>query len=155
MLFGKRPPWYLYQSFLLLSVFVHDAPNKGTHSPVMHLTSLEFHHSQDLREAPSLAATAYGTLFVPLQRSACDWTQVSLLLLLVIAVSTVAPYRLSICSCGLPGAPHRPTQKVVWLIGFADGRRKVKDALYYSVFKEQPVFLKCRKTGRKIYLLMW
>ena len=34
-------------------------------------------------------------------------------------------------------APHRPTQKVVWLIGFADGRRKVKDALYYSVFKER------------------
>ena len=34
-------------------------------------------------------------------------------------------------------APHRPTQKVVWLIGFADGRRKVKDALYYAVFKEQ------------------
>ena len=33
-------------------------------------------------------------------------------------------------------APHRPTQKVVWLIGFADGRRKVKNALYYSVFKE-------------------
>ena len=34
-------------------------------------------------------------------------------------------------------APHRPTQKVVWLIGFADGRRKVKNALYYSVFKER------------------
>lgn len=34
-------------------------------------------------------------------------------------------------------APHRSTQKVVWLIGFADGRRKVKDALYYSVVKEQ------------------
>ena len=34
-------------------------------------------------------------------------------------------------------APHRQTQKVVWLIGFADGRRKVKDALYYSVFKER------------------
>ena len=34
-------------------------------------------------------------------------------------------------------APHRPTQEVVWLIGFADGRRKVKDALYYSVFKER------------------
>lgn len=123
MLFGKRPPWYLYQSFLLLSVFVHDAPNKGTHSPVMHLTSLEFHHSQDLCEAPSLAATAYGTLFVPLQRSACDWTQVSLLLLPVMAFGA--------------DAPHRPTQKVVWLIGFADGRRKVKDALCYSVFKER------------------
>jgi len=25
----------------------------------------------------------------------------------------------------------------VWLIGFADGRRKVKDALCYSIFKER------------------
>ena len=113
---GKRPPWYLYQSFLVLSVFVHDAPNKGTHPPVMHLTSLESHHSRDLREAPSLAATV-------LSRSACDWTQVSLLLLLFMAFDA--------------DAPHRPTQKVVWLIGFADGRRKVKDALYYSIFKER------------------
>ena len=80
---GKRPPCVLYQSFLVLSVFVHDAPNKGTHPPVMHLTSLESH-------------MAFGA-----------------------------------------DAPHRPTQKVVWLIGFADGRRKVKDALYYSVFKER------------------
>lgn len=113
---GKRPPWYLYQSFLVLSVFVHDAPNKGTHPPVMHLTSLESHHSRDLREAPSLAATV-------LSRSACDWTQVSLLLLLFMAFGV--------------DAPHRPTQKVVWLIGFADSRRKVKDALYYLVFKER------------------
>ena len=87
------------------------------------LTSLESHHFQDLCEASSLAATAHGTLFVPLQRSACDWTQVSLLLLLFMAFGA--------------DAPHRPTQKVVWLIGFADGRRKVKDALYYSVFKER------------------
>ena len=112
----KRPPCVLYQSFLVLSVFVHDAPNKGTHPPVMHLTSLESHHSRDLREAPSLAATV-------LSRSACDWTQVSLLLLLFMAFGV--------------DAPHRPTQKVVWLIGFADSRRKVKDALYYSVFKER------------------
>ena len=107
---GKRAPWYLYQSFLVLSVFVHDAPNKGTHPPVMHLTSLESHHSQDLCEAPSLAATAYGTLFVPLQRSACDWTQVSLLLLPFMAFGA--------------DAPHRPTQKVVWLIG---SRRQQKE----------------------------
>ena len=113
---GKRPPCVLYQSFLVLSVFVHDAPNKGTHPPVMHLTSLESHHSRDLREAPSLAATV-------LSRSACDWTQVSLLLLLFMAFDA--------------DAPHRPTQKVVWLIGFADGRRKVKDALNYSIFKER------------------
>ncbi len=70
-----------------------------------------------------MAATAHGTLFVPLQRSACDWTQVSLLLLLFMVFGA--------------DAPHRPTQKVVWLIGFADSRRKVKDALYYSVVKEQ------------------
>ena len=62
----------LYQSFFFLFVFVHDTPNKGTHPPVMHLTSLESHHSQELCEALSLAATAHGTLFVPLQRSACD-----------------------------------------------------------------------------------
>lgn len=120
---GKRPPWYLYQSFLVLFVFVHDAPNKGTHPPAMHFASWESHPSQDLCEAPSLAATAHGSLFVPLQRSACDWTQVSLLLLHFMAFGA--------------DAPHRPTQKVVWLIGFADGRRKVKDALYYSVFKER------------------
>lgn len=70
-----------------------------------------------------MAATAHGSFFVPLQRSACDWTQVSLLLLHFMAFGA--------------DAPHRPTQKVVWLIGFADGRRKVKDALYYSVFKER------------------
>lgn len=123
MLLGKRPPWYLYQSFLVLSVFVHDAPNKGTHPPVMHLTSLESHHSQDLCEAPSLAATAYGTLFVPLQRSACDWTQVSLLLLHFMAFGA--------------DAPHRPTHRSCGSSALADGRRKVKDVLYYSVFKER------------------
>lgn len=112
---GKRPPWYLYQSFLVLSVFVHDAPNKGTHPPVMHLTSLESHHSQDLCEAPSLAATV-------LSRSACDWTQVSLMLLPVMAFGA--------------DAPHRPRKSRV-AHRFPDSRRKVKDALYYSVFKER------------------
>lgn len=115
MLLGKRPPWYLYQSFLVLSVFVHDAPNKGTHPPVMHLTSLESHHSQDRCEAPSLAATV-------LSRSACDWTQVSLMLLPVMAFGA--------------DAPHRPRKSRV-AHRFPDSRRKVKDALYYSVFKER------------------
>ena len=58
---GKRPPWYLYQSFLVLSVFVHDAPNKGTHPPAMHFASWESHPSQDLCEVLSLVATAHGT----------------------------------------------------------------------------------------------
>ena len=120
MLLGKRPPWYLYQSFLVLSVFVHDAPNKGTHPPVMHLTSLESHHSRESPRGALIGCDGSRHFFVPLQRSACDWTQVSLLLLLFMAFGA--------------DAPHRPTQKVVWLIGFADGRRKVKDALYYSIF---------------------
>lgn len=121
---GKRPPCVLYQSFFLSCPYLSTTPRtQGTHPPVMHLTSLESHHSQDLCEALSLAATAHGTLFVPLQRSACNWTQVSLLLLLFMAFDA--------------DAPHRPTQKVVWLIGFADGRRKVKDALCYSIFKER------------------
>lgn len=111
----KRPPCVLYQSFLVLSVFVHDAPNKGTHPPVMHLTSLESHHSRDLREAPSLAATV-------LSRSACDWTQVSLMLLPVMAFGA--------------DAPHRPRKSRV-AHRFPDSRREVKDALYYSVFKER------------------
>ena len=115
MLLDKRPPCVLYQSFLVLSVFVHDAPNKGTHPPVMHLTSLESHHSRDLREAPSLAATV-------LSRSACDWTQVSLMLLPVMAFGA--------------DAPHRPRKSRV-AHRVPDSRRKVKDALYYSVFKER------------------
>ena len=112
---SKRPPCVLYQSFLVLSLFVHDAPNKGTHPPVMHLTSLESHHSRDLREAPSLAATV-------LSRSACDWTQVSLMLLPVMTFGA--------------DAPHRPRKSRV-AHRFPDSRRKVKDALYYSVFKER------------------
>ena len=58
---GKRPPWYLYQSFLVLFVFVHDAPNKGTHPPAMHFASWESHPSQDLCEVLSLVATAHGS----------------------------------------------------------------------------------------------
>ena len=61
MLLGKRPPCVLYQSFLVLSVFVHDAPNKGTHPPAMHFASWESHPSQDLCEVLSLVATAHGT----------------------------------------------------------------------------------------------
>ena len=60
MLWGKRPPWYLYQSFLLLSVFVHDAPNKGTHPPAMHFASWESHPSEDLSELPPLRSVVAG-----------------------------------------------------------------------------------------------
>ena len=124
----KRPPCVLYKSFLVLSVFVHDAPNRGTHPPVMHLTSLESHRSRDLREAPSLAATAHGTLFVPLQRSACDWTQVSLMLLPVMAFGA--------------DAPHRPTQKVVWLIGSRRRQKEGKECAVLFDFQRTPEAMK-------------
>ena len=120
---GKRPPWYLYQSFLLLSVFVHDAPNKGTHSPVMHLTSLEFHHSQDLCEVLSLVATAHGAF-------SCRFN-----------ARPVTEHKYHYCFClSWPSVRMRRTVRLkrsCGLSALADGRRKVKNALCYSVFKER------------------
>ena len=120
---GKRPPCVLYQSFLLLSVFVHDAPNKGTHSPVMHLTSLEFHHSQDLCEVLSLVATAHGAF-------SCRFN-----------ARPVTEHKYHYCFClSWPSVRmRRPVRlkRSCGLSALADGRRKVKNALYYSVFKER------------------
>ena len=99
---GKRPPWYLYQSFLVLSVFVHDAPNTGN--------------------APSGNAFCLIGISPPpgSPRAARSLvTEVSLILLPVIAIVTDAPYR-----------PDR----VQVAYRLPDSRRKVKDALYYSVF---------------------
>ena len=121
---GKRPPCIVFVSIVLFSVRI--CPRRPE------LRNAPSGHAFDLIGIPPLPGSLRGALsgcdgsrrfFVPLQRSACDWTQVSLLLLLFMAFGA--------------DAPHRPTQKVVWLIGFADGRRKVKDALYYSVFKER------------------
>ena len=100
---GKRPPWYLYQSFLLLSVFVHDAPNKGTHPPVMHLTSLEFHHSEDLSEPLSFVATVLSRSTLGLNGS-------------IIIASACHGLR---CGCAAPSDSW-----VVWLIG---SRRQQKE----------------------------
>lgn len=120
---GKRPPWYFYQSFLLLPVFVHDAPNKGTHPPVMHLTSLEFHHSQELCEVLSLAATAHGAF-------SCRFN-----------ARPVTEHKYHYCLClSWPSVRMRRTVRLKRSCGssaLADGRRKVKNALCYSVFKER------------------
>ena len=120
---SKRPPCVLYQSFLVLSVFVHDAPNKGTHPPVMHLTSLEFHHSQDLCEVLSLVATAHGAF-------SCRFN-----------ARPVTEHKYHYCFClSWPSVRMRRTVRLkrsCGLSALADGRRKVKNALYYSVFKER------------------
>ena len=125
---GKRPPWYLYQSFLLLSVFVHDAPNKGTHPPVMHLTSLEFHHSQELCEVLSLVATAHGAF-------SCRFN-----------ARPVTEHKYHYCLClSWPSVRMRRTVRLkrsCGLSALADGRRKVKNALYYLIFKEQQRLLR-------------
>ncbi len=134
---GKRPPWYLYQSFFLLSVFVHDAPNKGTHPPAMHFASWESHPSQDLCEVLSLVATAHGAF-------SCRFN-----------ARPVTEHKYHYCFClSWPSVRMRRTVRLKRSCGssaLADGRRKVKNALYYSFFKEQqrllrkPPHFPCRK----------
>ena len=123
MLLGKRPPCVLYQSFLVLSVFVHDAPNKGTHPPAMHFASWESHPSQDLCEVLSLVATAHGAF-------SCRFN-----------ARPVTEHKYHYCFClSWPSVRMRRTVRLKRSCGssaLADGRRKVKNALYYSVFKER------------------
>lgn len=119
----KRPPWYLYQSFLVLFVFVHDAPNKGTHPPAKHFASWESHPSQDLCEVLSLAATAHGAF-------SCRFN-----------ARPVTEHKYHYCFClSWPSVRMRRTVRLkrsCGLSALADGRRKVKNALCYSVFKER------------------
>lgn len=119
----KRPPCVLYQSFLVLSVFVHDTPNKGTHPPVMHLTSLESHHSRDLCKVLSLVATAHGAF-------SCRFN-----------ARPVTEHKYHYCFClSWPSVRMRRIVRLkrsCGLSALADGRRKVKNALCYSVFKER------------------
>ena len=68
-----------YETALLWLVFILNIPQPGTRQTVMHLTSLEFHHREDLPQPPSLVATV-------LSRSTFDLTEVSLYHLHVIAL---------------------------------------------------------------------
>lgn len=68
-----------YETALLWLVFILNIPQPGTRQTVMHLTSLEFHHREDLPQPPSLVATV-------LSRSTFDLTEVSLYHLPVIAL---------------------------------------------------------------------
>ena len=61
-----------------LSLFILDFLRQETHQTVMHTTSLESHHPEDLPEPPSYVATV-------LSRSTFDLTEVSLSPLPVIA----------------------------------------------------------------------
>ncbi len=119
----KRPPCVLYQSFLVLFVFVHDAPNKGTHPPAMHFASWESHPSQDLCEVLSLVATAHSTFL-------CRFN-----------ARPVTEHKYHYCFClSWPSVRMRRIVRLKRSCGssaLADGRRKVKNALYYSVFKER------------------
>ena len=68
-----------YETALLWLVFILNIPQPGTRQTVMHLTSLEFHHREDLPQPPSLVAMV-------LSRSTFDLTEVSLYHLPVIAL---------------------------------------------------------------------
>ena len=99
--FKERLRSFQYQSFIL-SVFVHAAPNTGN--------------------APSGNAFCLIGISPPTgsPRAARSLvTEVSLILLPVIAIVAVAPYR---------------TDRVQVAYRLPDSRRKVKGALYYSVF---------------------
>jgi len=124
VLLSKRPPCIVFVSIVLFSVRICPRHPEQGNAPSG--------HAFDLIGIPPLPGTLRGALigcdgsrliFVPFQRSACDWTQVSLFLLPVMAFGA--------------DAPHRPTHRSCSLSALADGRRKVKDALYYSVVKEQ------------------
>ena len=116
-----KPP--IIQSAPLWLVFILNSPQPGTHQTVMHLTPLEFHHREDLPQPPSLLAAI-------LYRSSCDWTEVSLSLLPVIAVIEFAFQRLSpkeLLRCSL-----------MWLVRLGS-RRNVHDVLILSFQREAEV----------------
>lgn len=90
-----------YETALLWLVFILNIPQPGTRQTVMHLTSLEFHHREDLPQPPSLVATV-------LSRSTFDLTEVSLYHLLVIALIEFA------FQCLSPEVLYRSS--LMWLV---------------------------------------
>lgn len=98
----------------------------------MHLASLESHHPVDLTGPPSLPATFFS-------RSDCDWTEVSLFPLPVMAFAADAPHRQSPEDSRHKNLIYRFGVCVFALVAclFTGSRGKVKNALYYEVVKEQ------------------
>ena len=84
--------------------------------------SLESHHPVVLTGPPSIVATVLSRSTVGLDGS--------------IMIASACHRRRYGCAVPSELLAH------VACRFFPDSRRKVKDALYYSVFKEQPVFLK-------------
>lgn len=103
----------------------------------MHLASLESHHPVDLTGPPSLPAADCGRLAA--SRSDCDWTEVSLFPLPVMAFAADAPHRQSPEDSRHKNLIYRFGVCVFALVAclFTGSRGKVKNALYYEVVKEQ------------------
>ena len=99
----------------------------GTHLPAVHSASLEFHHPVVLTGPPSIVATACGGYAASRSALGLDGS---------IMIASACHRRRYGCAVPSELLAH------VACRFFPDSRRKVKDALYYSVFKEQPVFLK-------------
>lgn len=113
-----------------LSLFILDFLRQGTHQTVVHTTSLESHHPEDLPEPPSYAATV-------LSRSTFDRTEVSLSHLLS-SPSLYLPYKvrvlksfLGVCSCSLSILNSRRKVSDVLIFCFQGSQRyKITPSLY-------------------------
>ena len=88
----------------------------------MLLVSLESHHPEDLSEPLSFVATVLSRSTLGLNGS-------------IIIAS--ACYRLRADCLHRLSPEGIKMRSLMWLAGFADSRRNVKNALYYSLFKEQ------------------
>ena len=123
-----------YQSFCFLPIFDPRHPSaekasasSGTHFPAMHLASWEFHPSEDRSEPPSFATTVLSRSALGLDGS-----------IIVASACHRLRYR-----CAAPPEledTNRLSARIFdhMACRFSAGSRgKVKNALYYSIFKEQ------------------
>ena len=121
-----------YETALLWLVFILNIPQPGTHQTVMHLTSLEFHHREDLPQPPSLVATLLtldfwldGSIIIPFACRRRHW--------ICLSMSESWRYIKYVRSCGL---------------SVLNNRRNVYDVLIFSFQRAMPVLWK-KETGER------
>ena len=124
---GRLPPSDINR-FVCLPIFDPRHPSaqgtsapSETHLPAMLLASWEFHPSEDRSEPLSFVATVLSRSTLGLNGS-------------IIIAS--ACYRLRADCLHRLSPEGIKMRSLMWLAGFADSRRNVKNALCYFVFKE-------------------
>lgn len=113
-----------------LSLFILDFLRQGTHQTVVHTTSLESHHPEDLPEPPSYVATV-------LSRSTFDRTEVSLsplpvIAFFVFALQSQSPkvlFRSLLCSLSIPNSRRKVSYVLIFCFQGSQ-RYKITPSLY-------------------------